>query len=423
MGTTMKNYTVKWAKVALALTLVIGMIGCGRASSLRRNTDTTVDDGLGGTTTSTGTNNTTTGGTTTTNPILNPDPCVVSTAATLRKVSPSVVQTNSTVVFEVRITCPGTFSLQRNGQTTSFSSVTTYNTSYANAVASRIESVLVNGTEIRSAAFEVQAPPPPPPPPPVVVPPTCSIVASPNSITYGRQTVTATLTVSGNATRARINGQDIAVTGGSLGINPPGPGTFRVDGLVENSAGANACSTTYTANLPPAIRVMTNFYITPENSHIVGGNVPPGWTPRGSFADCGMGNCFGNQVISIFQVDLNHPADGTVVMQNLWMTPENTHVPGGGGVFPGWGFLGSLADCGLGRCFGNQIFQGTFRYWNQVAPGEKLIHSVYVSAENAHVAGGGGCPANWEFVGSAADCGNGRCFGNQVVCVYKVTKP
>lgn len=74
--------------------------------------------------------------------------------------------------------------------------------------------------------------------------PTCTITANPHSLKLGG-TVLATLTVSGQATSASIDGQPVAPTGGSVTIRPTVIGWHAVTGSVSNATGTNVCRDSY----------------------------------------------------------------------------------------------------------------------------------------------------------------------------------
>ena len=162
----------------------------------------------------------------------------------------------------------------------------------------------------------------------------------------------------------------------------------------------------------PTIRAITDVQITPENTHVPGGiPVPYDYEFLGSASDCGGGRCYGNQLISTHSTRINN---GDVAVVDIVVTPPNQHVPGGPGCPQGYEFAGSFADCGAGRCQGNQQF--CVRKANINLTAMSAITDVYVSPEGWH-SDAHQCPRAYRRVGMITDCGGARCFGNQFVCV------
>lgn len=187
-------------------------------------------------------------------------------------------------------------------------------------------------------------------------------------------------------------------------------------------------------------RRLVDLVISAENAHQPGGApCPPAYDKIGSVADCGNGNCYGNQSICArhippnhidmlmssvgtapngrhtFQVpDVNGPPiemSKVAVIDSITITPENSHIPGGRPCENGYVKIGSFADCGAGNCYGNQNVCVKWQPFN----GVNGIRQFMMTPENAHVPGMN-CPAG-QRIGTVADCGNAICKGNQAFCV------
>lgn len=154
---------------------------------------------------------------------------------------------------------------------------------------------------------------------------------------------------------------------------------------------------------------LIDIYITREGAHVVGGGgCNSGYKQVGSFADCGGGRCFGNQLLCAkYLTDSQKVTD-------FYITRENAHIVSGPACNSGYEKSGSIADCGNARCYGNQLL------CVKKSTSSSGIKDVRMTAEGTHVVGGIACTYNYVKIGSAADCGSGRCFGNQNVCAQKV---
>jgi hypothetical protein len=93
--------------------------------------------------------------------------------------------------------------------------------------------------------------------PPIVNGPTCTLSANPTTINPG-QNVTLTLTPIGTITSAKINGQAIATSGGSVQVSPTQSGTYS--GTVINLAGSYNCSSPQitVSIIPPTCTLAVN---------------------------------------------------------------------------------------------------------------------------------------------------------------------
>ena len=156
---------------------------------------------------------------------------------------------------------------------------------------------------------------------------------------------------------------------------------------------------------------ITDVIITQENAHVVGGPAcPQGFDSRGTLADCGGGKCNGNQRLCAKR------SSSEQQISDIILTGEGAHTIGSA-CPQGFDSRGTLADCGGGKCNGNQRIctSRTNTQWQ--------ILDVLLTQENAHVVGGPACPSGYIVQGSLADCGAGRCFGNQKLCVKKEARP
>jgi hypothetical protein len=167
---------------------------------------------------------------------------------------------------------------------------------------------------------------------------------------------------------------------------------------------------------------LAGMYWTPmQNTHVVGGySCPAGFNKIGSIADCGNGTCYGNQSVCTATAPFAPgTADPTPVILDVKMTPEGTHVVGGIPCPPNYQRVGFAADCGGGTCYGNQNVCALVAPAFALPPGQSYVKAAWITPENSHIVGGGGCPSGYSMVGSFADCGYGRCYGNQNVCIAR----
>ena len=168
------------------------------------------------------------------------------------------------------------------------------------------------------------------------------------------------------------------------------------------------------------IEVITGLTITPENTHSY--NVPPcgtGYTLITASADCGNANCYGNQAVC--EESIPEPVEaGVAVITAITMTPEGTHLVGGGPCGTGFTTVASFADCGGTTCSGDQ------RVCIETVPaasGITVYTALYMTPEGTHVDGGGGCPSGFSEIGAIKDCGYAVCIGDQVICGKTSTLP
>jgi len=169
-----------------------------------------------------------------------------------------------------------------------------------------------------------------------------------------------------------------------------------------------------------AIAALGDIVITPpEGTHSAGGAIcPGGYSLVGGAADCGGGRCFGNQFVCGVTVAAS-AVSGVGVVTDISITPEGTHYPGGVPCPAGYSAFGSVADCGGGRCLGNQLLCKRVVPASALAPGETVITGFWMTPPGSHVPGGGGCPAGYSAIGGMADCGGAVCVGNQLICVKR----
>jgi hypothetical protein len=170
-----------------------------------------------------------------------------------------------------------------------------------------------------------------------------------------------------------------------------------------------------------SVPAVTAFSVTPENTHaVVPTPLTTGYTRRGNWADCGLARCNGNQYLDAKSL-LIAPTDTTPVATSFYISPENAHINGGPGIPFGSQLLGSLADCGGGNCGGNQLVAATFQPWTNVPKGAVYLQDVTVT-NGTHTVGGQSCPNGYSSAGTIADCSGGNCSGNQKFCVKYAIK-
>lgn len=97
---------------------------------------------------------------------------------------------------------------------------------------------------------------------------------------------------------------------------------------------------------------ITNISITAGGAHVPGGmGCPTGYTAIGSFTDCTGGSCSGDQLVCV-----TYGSTSTGAVTDFYVTPSNSHVVGGPACNTGYVQVGRAADCGYGNCYGDQNF-------------------------------------------------------------------
>lgn len=163
--------------------------------------------------------------------------------------------------------------------------------------------------------------------------------------------------------------------------------------------------------------VVTKVKITPEGQHASSPACPDGApADEGSFADCGGGRCSGNQrlCLNFVENDFVKPSDNVLV--DLYVTPENgsrTAVT----CPAGYESAGTAQNCNNGTCLGQQTFCALYQPRSALVSRGKFIAAAGFRLTSKPAIGGGGCRTGYEQKGSVADCRFGKCFGNQPLCV------
>ncbi len=166
---------------------------------------------------------------------------------------------------------------------------------------------------------------------------------------------------------------------------------------------------------------ITKIKITPQGQHI---NTPvcPAEAPadEGAIADCGGGTCNGNQrfCANFIEKDFLKPADQVLV--DLYVTPESGSRTQAS-CRQGYEQAGTATNCFNGACSGQQVFCARYQTKSAISAQEKFITAAAFRLTTKPTVGGEGCRAGYEEKGSVADCRFGKCFGNQPLCVASQT--
>ncbi len=162
---------------------------------------------------------------------------------------------------------------------------------------------------------------------------------------------------------------------------------------------------------------ITKVTVTPPGTH---STTPacPAHAPadQGAFADCGGGTCYGNQrfCANFVERDFIKPSDQVLV--DLYVTPENgsrTQAV----CRQGFEQAGTATNCFNGACSGQQIFCARYEVKSAISSEEKFITRAGFRLSEKPSGIGESCRVGYESKGSVADCRFGKCFGNQPLCV------
>ena len=115
---------------------------------------------------------------------------------------------------------------------------------------------------------------------------------------------------------------------------------------------------TNTQEISSVNTVISDIYLTPGGSHPISGySCPAGYTWVGGVTDCEGQDCLGNQILCAEYVPV---ASATRLVTDFYVTPEGLHIVGGPGCDAGYTPVGDVADCGgassQSQCKGNQNF-------------------------------------------------------------------
>lgn len=135
----------------------------------------------------------------------------------------------------------------------------------------------------------------------------------------------------------------------------------------------------------------------------------------GEVVDCGGGKCYGVQKVCARQAKEFGP--NIRALTDVAITSYGNHVVGGIGCPNGFDSIGTAADCGHGKCYGNMNFCMRQKRINPNKPENiRLISDLYLTPPGLHQINAA-CKAGYESVAALADCGGGRCRGSQFLCV------
>lgn|GEM_PF-2622860 len=137
---------------------------------------------------------------------------------------------------------------------------------------------------------------------------------------------------------------------------------------------------------------------------------------EGAFADCAGGTCNGNQrfCANFVEKDFLKPSDQVLV--DLYVTPESGSRTQAA-CREGYEQAGTATNCFNGTCSGEQVFCARYLTKSAISAQDKFVGAAGFRLTGKPTVGGEGCRAGYEEKGSVADCRFGKCFGNQPLCV------
>jgi hypothetical protein len=184
----------------------------------------------------------------------------------------------------------------------------------------------------------------------------------------------------------------------------------------EKSDDAASGSSAYYTRI--STKVVTDITGTQPNTHKVGGlPCPDGYTKAGTVADCGLGTCNGNQAICIKRERLKSISDDRKVVAKLSLSTLDAH--GAPACPSGQELVVSIADCGGGACNGAQVLCKQTIDVIALDSGDKVVLDVAVTGENRHRIGACDEDEGYASFGGVADCGDGHCEGIQAFCARR----
>ena len=111
-------------------------------------------------------------------------------------------------------------------------------------------------------------------------------------------------------------------------------------------------------------------------------------------------------------------ASSTSVVADFFVTADGAHaaVP----TCPsGYSQIGGWADCGNGFCFGNQLLCMKRVTVTAGMSAGSYVQDIYVVGAGLHVVGGPACNGGYTKIGTGTDCNGGFCLGNYSFCQKK----
>jgi hypothetical protein len=235
-----------------------------------------------------------------------------------------------------------------------------------------------------------------------------SVSYTPNPVYVSESVIFTTLGGVSPYTYTSLN--SVGSFSGNVYTAPSAAGTAQIQ-VKDADGNATVIALTISAAVPFSISAFTELSVSQEGLHIVGGPGCGNKYEDGGIADAGNGKIQGNQIFCSLTQKVSGDAS---VIENIMITPGGGHIVGGPGCPSGYDSLGTITDCTGATCYGNQnvcVLYGTLNTASQV------VTSFYLTPESEHIDAGPGCSPGYTQVGNSADCGGGKCGGNQDYCV------